>query len=967
MSFHPRVPTSYGSDSSVSSSSSRSSHHHNNKDAPSSSSQHAPAFDDDSDDPSFASGHVVTSTPRKGAARRTRGRDQEEEDPLHASDTESLNLDEADIERGIWGLGGGLPEGARARLTRRSLAHLSATPADLDLDLASTSTTPRARFSRALRAELYAPSPSTGSSTLVDRDEEVAHRHRFDRKERKEREEELTVRRPRLERTVVEEDEGNDGRGADIPPTSNAEMEEDGSSSSPRPPRRSRVGDLASYIDARMSTPRRSPKSRRTATGISIPPATPAAPGAYPSSARKPSSRPSPSSSTTTTTTTPLRPPPIPSPRHKTPPASASALTATGSDQIHDAFKRLITGPDGVLTHSAERRAALASLPAAPSSARKEPTTPHPTGYYSFVPSSALPVNRKRGSRNRQAQEERVEEEEEEEDWRGAGLGTPSHRPASKLERALRHLSQAQQDDKAQEERVAREEYARGFASVGEQEEREERSAVDFAMARSFIERPEEHVSSVEGDSSADDRPPTPPPPPPVEQLRRSSAEFRTNASVRFAEPAATTARSRSRTPSPSPPASLNSSTSSRRQPQSQPPAPLPPRSPSPQLPPLPPPIVPDSPEPVRKHTRSSLRRAQSYTPQQLARREPLELELGGDVARPSSSTPPRRTVQTQPELEPERSPPRQSSYSTSKHQTIDSPRRLRPRTASAEQALHSVAPVHAPAPAPAPPQQQPSSPSYYGSPISPEDEANLSLPLLVTQLSAAVRALTIARDSPGQLDQNGLPLTRQNNAEQEREREGLALELTRRKKESDRRRREMEKELQGIEQEGKGDTDQRAVMLKQLAETYEVEQELGFKVDELRKSVEGMGQLVGKQVAQVVGSTLQDESRKRTHWFALALCIQIALFWLLLRITNAHSNDLFQTLYYDPFLPPALFHVPSAPFSRDPLLAPETLALFAPSGASADAMRMWVEKTARVARTWGWVGGGAGVRSVPL
>ncbi|GAA5900665.1 hypothetical protein JCM5296_006742 [Sporobolomyces johnsonii] len=965
MSFHPRVPPSYGSDSSVSSSSSRSSHHHNNKDAPSSSSQHALAFDDDSDDPSFASGHVITSTPRKGAARRTRGRGQEEEqeDPLHASDTESLKLDEADIERGLRGLGGGVHEGARTRLTRRSLAHLSATPADLDLDLASSSTTPRARFSGALRAELYAPSPSTGSSTLVDRDEEVAHRHRFDRKERKERDEELTARRSRLERTVLEEDEGEDDQGTVMPPTSSAELEEDGSSSSPRPPRRSRVGDLASYIDAKMSTPRRSPKSRRTAAAISIPPTTPAAPGAYPSSARKPSSGPSPSSPTTTTTT-PLRPSPISSPRHKTPPTSASTPTATASVQIHDAFKRLITGPDGVLTHSAERRAALASLPAAPSSARKEPTTPHPTGYYSFVPSSALPVERERGSRSRRAQEERVEEEEE--DSRGTGMGTPSHRPASKLERALRHLSQAQRDDKAQEERVAREEYERGFDSAGEQEEREERSAIDFAMARSFVDRPEDDTS-VEEESSADDRPP--PPPPPVEQPRRSSAEFRTSASVRFAEPAATNVRSRSRTPSPSPPPSLHSSTSSRRQPQSRPPAPLPPRSPSPQLPPLPPPILPESPEPVRTLPRSSLRRSQSYTPRPLTRREPLELELERGVERPSSSTPPRRAVQIQPEPEPERTPPRQSSSSTSIQQTSDSPRRPRSRTATAEQASQSVAPAPASTPTPDPPHQQVYIPSHAESPISPEDEANLSLPLLVTQLSAAVRALTTARDSPGQLDRNGLPLPRRDGAEQEREREreGLAQELTRRKKESDRRRREMENELQGIEQEGKGDTDQRAEMLKQLAETYEVEQELGFKVDELRRSIEGMGQLVGEQVAQAVGSTLQDESRKRTHWFALALCIQIALFWLLLRLTHAHSNDLFQTLYYDPFLPPALFHLPSSPFSRDPLLAPETLALFAPSRASAGAVRMWAERAVRVAGTWGRVGGGAGVRSVPL
>lgn len=37
--------------------------------------------------------------------------------------------------------------------------------------------------------------------------------------------------------------------------------------------------------------------------------------------------------------------------------------------------------------------------------------------------------------------------------------------------------------------------------------------------------------------------------------------------------------------------------------------------------------------------------------------------------------------------------------------------------------------------------------------------------------------------------------------------------------------------------------------MLRELAETYEIEHELGYKVDELKRTIEGMGQIVGDQV----------------------------------------------------------------------------------------------------------------------
>lgn len=41
--------------------------------------------------------------------------------------------------------------------------------------------------------------------------------------------------------------------------------------------------------------------------------------------------------------------------------------------------------------------------------------------------------------------------------------------------------------------------------------------------------------------------------------------------------------------------------------------------------------------------------------------------------------------------------------------------------------------------------------------------------------------------------------------------------------------------------------------MLRELAETYEIEHELGYKVDELKRTIEGMGQIVGDQVRSLV------------------------------------------------------------------------------------------------------------------
>ena len=42
---------------------------------------------------------------------------------------------------------------------------------------------------------------------------------------------------------------------------------------------------------------------------------------------------------------------------------------------------------------------------------------------------------------------------------------------------------------------------------------------------------------------------------------------------------------------------------------------------------------------------------------------------------------------------------------------------------------------------------------------------------------------------------------------------------------------------------------DRRNKVMEQLTDAYEVEHELGYKVEELRKSIEDMGHLVGEQV----------------------------------------------------------------------------------------------------------------------
>lgn len=838
------------------------------------------ALDTDSDDPDFDNDHVQTSTPLRPTRKTSGAKAYRDEDPLHASDTESLDLNDDDIERGLRARHQALTDNGD-RLTRRSLLELSGNGTAPQPFPSSSGVKDRALYGgahgRIARGDTFAPSPSTGSSTLVERDEDGLQR--FEEKRRGGNgDDEVTVRHTHAELSrqppLMEEEEREDDQGPVSPLA--AGVSEEGSSSSPRP-RRNRIGNLASYVDARMSsavaqsaTPRRSTTTRRQ-----HPPVTPAAPGAYPSSARKPAAATAHLSSS-----------------HPPPSSPRSQARRSPSSQIHDAFTRLITGPDGALAHAAERRSAV----------RAEPPTPHPTGHYAFFPSSSLPVERGRKGKGR-----------------GEEVVVPVQhiepRHPTKLERALRQLSQAQREASARENSVDLDEYLRASSKRAEggdivAEEREERlssseddvaaqaqaqrSALEFAMARSFAEQEEEREEEREEEqprdrvledasaeeSFSDDQD--------LRLSARRRAEFRSSTShqqqsVRFASPPSFThshsrfhtrqlSSSRSRSPSP-PPATVR--------PVSAPP-PRSQRSATPPLPPLPLPFLPESPEPSRlrpatQQVRQSgfLRRSHSFDAARLdAAPSSSAPSIAAKERLPSIAEPP---ASTSPTKSPRRSTP---SSSSRVNPTPKSPPRTAQLPPSSTGTSPSTVPTRRSPPRPSPPSRLATSINSEPPATAEEGgaaEADLTLPLLVSQLSSAVRALAAASSTTSTsastsssvpatgLNRHGLPLPSRGSSGH-----GLGRELERRRKESDRRRREMESELGEMEKLGSGEgvrlfaffpslleltlgegelQVRRAEMLEQLAETYVAEQELGFQVDELRKSIEEMGQFVGDQV----------------------------------------------------------------------------------------------------------------------
>lgn len=158
--------------------------------------------------------------------------------------------------------------------------------------------------------------------------------------------------------------------------------------------------------------------------------------------------------------------------------------------------------------------------------------------------------------------------------------------------------------------------------------------------------------------------------------------------------------------------------------------------------------------------------------------------------------------------------------------------------------------------------------------------------------------------------------------------------------------------------------------MLRELAETYEIEHELGYKVDELKRTIEGMGQLVGDQVCSmdVAHPRLAHRSVRRSPRLSTARFCKtrdggrggsLSLSASSLRsssssfgafdarrrtqpdltfatsrsLTNARTASLLQNVYYDPFYP-TLYHVPSDTLAyslSEPYLSVDTLAAFSP------------------------------------
>ncbi|ORY83594.1 hypothetical protein BCR35DRAFT_352048 [Leucosporidium creatinivorum] len=920
----------------------------------------------DDEDPSFSSAHFHTSTPLKSARairlERSSAEDEDEDEPdeeeegmLRASDTESVEM-EMEVEDNN-------KSNTRLRLTRRSLSLSSYSPTTSQQTLAQSrpfspnSTTPRPPASTNLQpypshlVPGYTPSPSTGSSTLVDKDDHPSLSSLSTRTAKGKGREDVTIR-PSASRGVIstlEEEE--------VP-----HHDDDGSSSSPRPlrskPRKGGV-ELSSYINSHTSTPPPSSRSSHPSrSSYNSNPSTPLAPGAYPPTARKPFPRRSPPSSTT----------------HDTPPPPA------GTRQVHDAFQRYITGPSGALIHSAERRAAAAAaaMIVPPSAARRkdydqqrEPPTPHPAGYYAFEPSTSLPVERdqRRVREGLPSSEERRrrevtwredvaggEEEDEEEEEARAG-DSPSNRPSSrtaapsKLEKTLRHMSQLQretegrrrifeappppppnldeyfaptaeyeEEGRVEPPRARARDYEGSYSS--EDEESDEvvprqagRSAIDFAMARSFA------VSS--GEHSQED-------------AALAQEEERLPSRVAPTPPVA----------APSPPRS------SRRSPF------RPPSPPSPTLPELPP--LP-SPQSSPTKPRATLRRS------------------------PAAHDPPRHPPQPQPQPSPPRAPPQPSPPRAPLTTAISPPRTTRPRRPSFDTIPTSSTPprrfVEPPAPAGTPlgvpsrakslssslqaprsdpmptPRRRATSLSPSRSPrgsSSPQDlvhEHDDSLPAIVADLASAVRALSsTSTPGAGGLRIDGLPVPRGS----------LAGVLARRKKESEGRTKSLEEELRELEGRAGGQAAARDQVLSRLGQAQEVERDLSAKIDDLMRSIEQMGQAVGNQVANVVQDTLHDEARQRTSWFAIAFIIQLVIFLIFTRISNARNADLYQTIYYDPFSP-SLFHLSSAAYGDSSSVLPQTLELFGPrlgGGAVVDGtvgvVKGWFGGRLREVAAWG-------------
>lgn len=630
------------------------------------------------EEPSFRLGRDQTSTPHKlqqggrGGDADANSRDGE---PLHESDTDSL-VGDAEGRRQNWrsSLSEGGEEGYHAGgggrstpLTRRTLlqlAHhddrpLSASARGLVDDHAAP-LAERRTFDALKRELLYAPSPSTGSSTLVERE--------FDPPAPKQPHEDRFSSRPR---SPLKMEEASSSRQEVRGHTSEDEASDIAAQTFGR---RSRIGDLASFVDSRLAvqqdvissvTPRRqSLRSSRSST----PRADTASPPSS-STARL-------SASTTREQDRSARTPD----RFKT--SMTAARHSNGSSQVHDVFKRLITGPDGALAHSAERRAssALGGSLNGSNAYGYEPPTPAPPGHYAFVPSSVLPLERSTPSRSRYAAGRQAR--------RGEGQRREVEEEPSQLERALQHLGEAQRAEADGDVVTARPQQAnvgrdpRVSLAQRDDDLLAGRSAIQFAMAESSA-----------FSHSDEDAPPALPASSPSYSNEPRNSGLRN--SVRFASEPTYRAQSPSRSLSPpSPPSPYqappdSTSPSFRERASFAGPGAFT-RSRSPDLPPLPLPLPPDSPEPSRLATHGRSPSSRFRRSQTSPSEPPISTALDAPSAaspprpsrrsgweRPASSTPPRTNgvEPPRPEGTPEDRP--DLSLSTSRHSS-SRPRRSR-------------------------------------------------------------------------------------------------------------------------------------------------------------------------------------------------------------------------------------------------------------------------------------------------
>ncbi|SGY19047.1 BQ5605_C014g07546 [Microbotryum silenes-dioicae] len=818
------------------------------------------------DDPSFE-GLLTrpgqTSTPQKARGMNKGLFDQDEEPSSEADD---------------WLRGDGI------RLTRQRLANLPLVDAEAQQRTHSSTSITNTRIARGASSPIYAPSPSTGSSTLVDpREDEIdliMARRRLKEKARAGREqgEEVTIRHGNGVTTLREEaeDEEEEARTEIAAPRTRPNNEHDHRSPSPprpfsNPTPRRRGAPLESYLQSH-TTPRYT-----TSRTSPLPTATPLAPGSFPPI---PSRTPLPPSQLSST----------PLPRH------------TGRAQILDAFNRFIQGPNGALTLSAERRAALtrknvraeaearevlmrsktssvgsSQLKRSNSTMRTVKGTPHPTGWYAFEPRAIETGDTEASSPNVRN-----------------GRGEAQDREAQPKSKPFTNTRFKRQDFVEDEGDRSRERNSRTQGYEGddsapeeeddvEQEEGEEeeavyratgggRSAIEYAMAKSFIASPVKTKPRVNSPprSTIPPRPMTPPSPTPPElppmpptpspqssptaRRRRVPLTTQTNSS----SSAAATPSFRSLTKKVLPQSST------------------PPRSP----PPLPRTTHPD-------HPRSSTPpRSTRFIPPSPSR-TPL--------SKRSSTTPPSKKPTPKlpfvsPSKSPVNSPPPRVTYQVQE-------RSFRNEKEEQEQ-------------------------------IDPSRDDDQHLLELVEELARIVRSRSIesSREESGEnLDEGARGFYGEEDAALLRRNEDVLREA----EECVREGRDLEVVLRGEEREGKMNEATIQTLLQRLDEAETIDESLLSRMDALRSTLDTLGRDLGAQVSLAVQTKLEEEASQRGNWLMWGVACQFVLIWVVMCLANYRASRLYDSSFIDPFTHPALYYI--SPSTTTHHISEETLALFSP------------------------------------